>query len=158
MNLDELLPQRLAEWRFDSDRRTLTVAAPESGWAVDLTADCADAVGCRLWEVALRPTVPQAGIDLKAWADRVVDRATGLLEPLELIEVDALRRTAQLRSEEPAQRGGDLHYYELLLQGDGAATVRRYQASCTGSPRREQKAFTLTHEALAKLVADLAAT
>jgi hypothetical protein len=157
MNLDELLPQKLAEWRFDNNRQTLTVTSPESGWAVDVTAACSDAVGCKLWDVALRPLAPKVGLDLKAHAERLAGRVTGLLEPLKLIEVDAVRRTAQLRSEEPAQRGDELHYYELLLDGDGAALVRRYRAGRAGTPRREQEAFTLTHEALAKLVRDLTA-
>ena len=39
-------------------RQTLEVADPESGWTVPLTADCADSVGCRLWEVTLRRTTP----------------------------------------------------------------------------------------------------
>ena len=37
MTLDEMLLQKLAEWRPDSGRQTLTVAHPETGWtaAVD---------------------------------------------------------------------------------------------------------------------------
>jgi hypothetical protein len=158
MTLDELLPQRLAEWRFDNDRQSLTVTCPESGLAVDLVADCADGVGCRLWEAVLRPTSPRTGIDLKARADHVAAQVTGLLEPLKLIEIDALRRTAQMRSEEASQRGGDLHYYEVLLQDNGGASVRRYRGPRPGSPRREQQTFTLTHEALVKLIGDLAAS
>ena len=116
-----------------------------------------DAVGARLWDITLRPTAPKPETDLKARADRVAARVTGLLEPLKLIEVDAPRRTAQLRSEEPAQKGSDLLYYELLLQGDGTAQVRRFKTSSQASPRREQTGFAMNHEALIKLVDDLLA-
>src|SRR5207245_584773 len=116
---------KLADWRFDGERRTLT-AAPAAGWSATVTADCADAVGCRLWEVALQPLGALAEANLQARAERIASRVTGLLEPLKLVEVDAVRRTAQLRSREPASHGDDLLYYELLLEGNGAATVRRF--------------------------------
>ena len=77
------------------------------------------------------------------------------MEPLRLIEVDAGRDTALLRSAAPPKRGDDLFYYEVLLTGRGAG-VRRYQSSSTGGTR-QQVAFPLTHEALAKLAADLTA-
>lgn len=154
MTLNELLPQRLADWRFASERQSLTVPATDR--AVTITADCADAIGCRLWDVALQPTAAAPEYDLGAKAQRLVDRVTGLLEPLKVVEVDVSRRTAQLRSDEPSRRGDDLLYYEILLEGNGAATVRRFQYH-QGSGRRQQVNFTLTHEALAKLVADLAA-
>ena len=93
--------------------------------------------------------------DRKTHAERLAARATGLMEPLRLIEVDADRETALLRSATPQRRGDDLFYYEVLLHGRGA-DVRRYQSSATGGTR-EQIAFPLTHEALAKLAADLTA-
>ena len=153
MTLEETLLQNLAEWRFDNGRQTLTVAHPETGWTATVAADCGDRVGCRLWEMNLsRPeSVPSA--DLKTRAKRLAGRATGLMEPLRLIEVDAQGDTALLRSAAPQKRGDDLFYYEVLLRSAGAG-VRRYQAS-TKSGTRQQVAFPLTHEALAKLGADL---
>jgi hypothetical protein len=82
---------------------------------------------------------------------------TGLLEPLRLLEVDAGHGVALLRSGTPSQWGDGLFYYEVLLQNDGTTTVRRYQAPTQDEPRRQQTEFSLTHEALAKLVRDLAA-
>jgi hypothetical protein len=155
MNLEETLLQKLAEWRFDNDRQTLTVAHPESGWTTAVVADCGDRVGCRVWELNLtRPETPSSA-DLKTRAERLAGRATGLMEPLRLIEVDAQGDTALLRSAAPQKRGDDLFYYEVLLRSAGAG-VRRYQASTT-SGTRQQIAFPLTHEALAKLGADLTA-
>jgi hypothetical protein len=80
---------------------------------------------------------------------------TGLLEPLRLIESDAESDTALLRSAAPQRRGDDLFYYEVELKS-ASAGVRRYQSSATGAAR-QQVAFPLTHEALAKLTGDLTA-
>jgi len=157
MTLDEALLQKLARWRPDSGRQTLEVAHPDSGWAVSLSASQVELLGARLWEVALRRSTPLAGGDLGARAAQVARRATGLLEPLKVLEVDTTRDVALLRSDKPGQWGEGRFYYELLLQADGAVTVRRYQTPDRGEPRRQQVAFTLTHEALAKLVRDLTA-
>src|SRR5258708_4745936 len=106
MTLDDTLLEKLAEWRFDSERRTLTVHHPETGWTASVVADCAALVGCRLWELNLSRADDAPAVDgLKARAERLAARATGLLEPLRLIEVDAERQTALLRSEEPGRRG-----------------------------------------------------
>jgi hypothetical protein len=156
MTLDATLLQKLAKWRPDSGRQTLEVAAPDGVWAAAVTAECVDLVGCRLWELTLRRSAPPAG-DLKARAEQVAGRVTGLLEPLRLLEVDAGRGVALLRSGTPSQWADGVFYYEVLLHNDGTTTVRRYQAPTQGEPRRQQTAFTLTHEALAKLVRDLAA-
>jgi hypothetical protein len=155
MNLEETLLQNLAEWRFDNGRQTLTVAHPESGWTTAVLADCGDRVGCRVWELNLTRPESAPSADLKTRAERLAGRATGLMEPLRLIEVDAQGDTALLRSAAPQKRGDDLFYYEVLLRSAGAG-VRRYQASTT-SGTRQQIAFPLTHEALAKLGADLTA-
>jgi hypothetical protein len=155
MTLEETLLQNLAEWRFDSGRQTLTVGHPETGWNAAIVADCGDRVGCRLWEMNLsRPESPSS-TDLKTRAERLAGRATGLMEPLRLIEVDVQGDTALLRSASPQKRGDDLFYYEVLLRSAGAG-VRRYQSSTKGEARR-QIAFPLTHEALGKLGADLTA-
>jgi len=153
MTLDELLLQNLAKWRPHSPRQTLDVTHDASGWTASATADTVDSVGARLWEVRLTRNTPLAAPpDLKDWANQAAARITGLLEPLQLIEVG---ETAQLRSASPTRRGDALAYYELLRHPDGTTSVRRYQACRTGG-KREQIAFSLTHEALAKLAADLA--
>src|SRR5437762_2951693 len=113
MTLDERLLQGLAEWRPDAGRQTLNVP-DDSGWTVSVAADQHDALATRVWEVALR----RAGtnpIDVSAWAAGAVNRVTGLLEPLRLVEVDPTLGVAQLRSESPAQRHDDRYYYEVLL-------------------------------------------
>jgi hypothetical protein len=50
-----------------------------------------------------------------------------------------------------------VQYYELLLRGEHAAMLRRYQAPRTGPGKRAAVPFALTHESIAKLAADLTA-
>jgi hypothetical protein len=158
MSLDAALLEKLADWR-PAGRQLLEVSDPASGWVVAVTADANDLVGSKLWELQLRRT-PAAALDvagLRAWGEAAAARVTGLLEPLRLIEADAPRAVALLRSETPSQRGGDRFYYEVLLHAAGTAEARRYESPGEGEPRRRQVAFSLTHEALAQFVADLTA-
>jgi hypothetical protein len=78
-----------------------------------------------------------------------------LLEPLRLLEFDAGQKTALLRSQQPDHNGEQLFYYEVLLQADGSCNLRRYQAAQQPGVRRQQVPFTLTHDALTKLIDDL---
>jgi hypothetical protein len=160
MTLAEALLAKLAKWRPDSGRQTLDVAHPESGWAVAVESGHVELLGGRLWDVTLRslrpaPKADLQGADLRARAEQVAARVTGLLEPLRLVEVDDARGLAQLRSDKPGNWGDGQFYYEVLLQADGGTNVRRYQAPAADQPRRQQVPFTLTHEALAKFVSDL---
>jgi len=156
MTLNETLLQKLASWRPSGARQTLAEDDSANGWRVEVTADCVDTLACRLWEVALRRTVsPAASAPLREQGEAIAERVTGLLEPLRLIEVDAEQGVALLRSESPAQREHAVAYYEVLRHSDGTTRLCRYHASQAGG-KREQVAFTLTHEALAKLVGDLA--
>jgi hypothetical protein len=153
MTLERTLLEKLADWRFHSSRQTLD--AGDSDTKFHATADCADEIGCRLWETTLtRPAPAEALADR---ARRLVSRTTGLLEPLRLLEIDSEHKVALLRSDWPAERDDHLAYYEIELGGDGSARVRRFQASRHGGEKRQQINFTLTHEALAKLAGDLAA-
>ena len=157
MNRNEALLEKLSNWQPAEGRQSLHVADPKTGWGVALTVDRADQLGCLVWELALRKNAPVAAdaTTLTAWARRVADRVTGLLESLKVVEVDAARGEALLRSESPASGGDNVKYYEVLLSGAGNASLRRYAAPRSGPGQREQIAFALTHEALAKLAADL---
>jgi len=154
MTLAEALLQKLARWRPES-RQTLDVAHPESGWAVAVDAGHVEALGSRLWELTLGRPAALNVADLESQAAKVAGKVTGLLEPLRVVEIDpTVDGVALLRSDKPAAWGDALFYYELQLRTD-RATLRRYQAPGTDNPHRRQVPFTLTHEALAKLVADL---
>ena len=156
MTLEEQVLQKVAEWRLPSkQRQTLTVPLEDSGWTLHLTADRCDEVGCLLWETTLQRISPAADVTLENWARRITAQVHGLLEPLETIEIDSLRNEAQIRSNQPSKRGGELFYYEVQLKGNQSATVRRFKAT-GGKGRREQVAYALTHEVFARLVQDLA--
>jgi hypothetical protein len=155
MSLNEILLQKLAKWRPDSSRQTLDVSEETGGWSAAITAECVDIIGCRLWELVLRCSAKTPLVELKARAEQISKRVTGLLEPLRLLEVDSGGNVALLRSEQPGQHGDERFYYEVLLEGNGGAALRRFQVPRTGEPRRQQVAFTLTHEVLGKLVRDL---
>jgi hypothetical protein len=155
MSLDGLLLEKLARWRPDG-RQTLEVSDTESGWNAAVTADAADLVGCRLWEVSLRrASTALPGVDLKNRGQIIAGRVTGLLEPLRLIEVDETRAVALIRSDAPTRRDEAISYYEALMQADGGVTLRRYEAPRGEETRRQQIAYGLTYESLGKLVTDL---
>jgi hypothetical protein len=156
MTLEKLLLEKLASWRPHSARQTLTLEHADSGWIVDLVAECVESVGARLWEVRLsRLTSLPAPVALADQAAAIVARVTGLMEPLRLVEIDASRDLAQFRSTAPAARDGSLYYYEVVRNSDGTTHLSRYQA-IPASGKRQQVAFSLTNEVLAKFVADLA--
>jgi hypothetical protein len=157
MTLDETLLPKLAEWRpAGPGPHHFGAALTPPGWMLSLTAAQAESLGCLVSEVGVhRPARPADAAALTQWAVRCAERVTGLLEPLKVIEVDATRSEALLRSETPAARGDHLFYFELLLQGTHAATLHRYRAAKGGAGRRDTVPFPLTHEAVAKLAADL---
>ena len=157
MTLTESLLPKLSEWKPAGDgRHSLAVAAPEAGWSAHLTADKTDSLSALVWELALARTgsAPE-GFTLKAWAEGIAKRATGLLEPLRVLEVDDVRGEGVLRSDSPAKKGERVTYYEVRLFGTDRAVVRRFAADRSQSGR-EQVAFALTHEVLAKLAGDIA--
>jgi hypothetical protein len=157
MTLAEKLLPKLSEWQpAGVGRHTWSETVADPGWNIHLTADKADSLSCLVWELTLSRTgdVP-AGLTLKDWAEGVVARVGGLMEDLKVYEVDATRDEAVLRSDAPTTRGERLAYYEVRLHGLTRAVVRRFQAG-KATPGREQVAFALTHEVLAKLADDIA--
>jgi hypothetical protein len=151
----EALLARLSEWRPAGPGPHSLLAPVDAGWELSITADHSELLGCLASEVSVvRSAAPCSAADLTRWAVRSAQRITGLLEPLKVIEVDATRSEAILRSDGPAPRGDRVHYYELLLRGTRAATLRRFQAERAGG-KREPIPFALTHESIAKLAGDL---
>jgi len=126
------------------------------GWNVTLAADKCDTLSCALKELSLEKNAPIQE-DLKAWATRIADRVTGLLEPLCVLEVDQPLGKALLRSETPMVRDGKSLYYELRLERTTrtAATLHRYMADRQQGEKRVAVPFVLTHDAIVKVVADI---
>lgn len=152
----ETLLAKLSEWRPAGAGRHSLTTPPVDGWTATLAADKTDTLGCLAWELTLTRTgdAPET-LTLRGWGDRIAARASGLLEPLTVHEIDDTRGEAVLRSTAPSQKGDDLLYTEVRLSGLGHARVRRFRASHAHS-KREQVAFAVTHEALAKLAGDIA--
>ena len=124
------------------------------GWNITVAAEKKDSLSCALNALTLEKAEPIAE-DVRAWATRIAERATGLMEPLRLIEADVKQGKAILRSDSPAKRDGKALYYELLLNRTdrSSATLRRY-AGQPGEPR-ETMPFVLTHDAIVKLANDI---
>lgn len=151
MTRNETLQRKLADWQPHSSRQTLAVGA--DAWNAQVVADRVESLGVELWEVRLTRTTAVTA-PLAEQVTTLAGRITGLMEPVRVVEIDATR--AQLRSTAPAAQGEALFYYEILRDADGTTHVARYQASLA-SGKRQQIPFTLTREALAKLLADLTA-
>src|SRR4051812_40716351 len=107
MTLAEALRAKLADWTpTGPGRHSLSHTDPDAGWAVAVSADRSDSVGLLAWEIgAARTGSAPDGQTQRQWADRVAERATGLLEPLKVLEVDATEDEAVLRSDGPAVSG-----------------------------------------------------
>jgi hypothetical protein len=157
-NLSETLLQKLSNWRPQSPSQPLEIADAVSGWKVAIQAVRADEMACMVWEVQVGRTNPlPSGAPYAERAGRLAESVTGLMEPLRVVEIDDARGEAQLRSAEPRARGTELFFHELMVDKHGAATLRRFRSG-PATPRREQVAFTMTHEALTKLINDLTRT
>ena len=56
MRLAETVRQKLAENFPHSGRHDLAIACDKAGWALNLTLERRDELGCLIWELALRRT------------------------------------------------------------------------------------------------------
>jgi len=151
MTLENTLRTKLAEPRPPDNP---TVAVPHGGWTVTVKPQQQDSLGCALDELSAERAAPLPG-DQKGWAERISRKATGLLEPLKLHEVDAARQTTILRSASPTPKETGVHYYEVELNGMTKASVRRYEGHAEPGHKREPVPFTLTYEGVAKLIGDI---
>jgi hypothetical protein len=156
--INELLHQKLSDWRpVGEGRHTWSHVLSDHNWNVLITANQVDSLSAKIWELnAARINLIDSNTQqLTAWADKIAKRVTGLMEPLQVIEIDSTRQEAILRSQSPTNRGDQAFYYEVKLLGTSRADVRRYQSTPKSSNRRQQVAFALTHEVTAKLFSDL---
>jgi hypothetical protein len=156
MTLENTLIKSLSEWR-PASRDSLLLTDRDSGWTVQVTADHCELLGSQLWEVTASRSAPPANVKLTDWVTRIVANSAGLQEPLRVLEVDEHAQQALLRSVTPVRRDDKLYYYEALVKGTTAVTLRRYQTSQDGPSRREQVPFILTHETAASVVKALTA-
>ena len=153
MTLAKIVRQKLSETPPADARHELMVAGEVGGWSVHLTADRRDAWSTIAWEFTLRRAV--FGGDVSAWAQRVAENNSGLLEALHVVEIDTPDHRALLRSNPPSEEGSKISYYEVILRETSSALVRRYEGTHENG-KREQIPFVLTNEVLAKFIGDLA--
>ncbi len=157
MTLGEMLQQKLAS-KPATASQSVTVEDAGSGARVEAELEACDTFSCRLRGLRVQRGSTGQHEALPQWAERVARQASGLLEPLAVHEIDPARGEARLRSQTPARKGEEVHYFEAVLDSTGRASLHRYRASHDPHRPREMVPFTVTHEAAGKLVDDLIGT
>lgn len=155
MKTADTLIHQLADGEIlKTNQGRLEFVAGASRWTLSCDSESLDSVGGRFRKVRLDRSLGAPSQSLDARAAITANRLTGMLESIKLVEVDQQGRIAQLRSSVPAIRGTARHYYELQIQDANAITLERFQFD-SAAGKREAIPFTLTYDALAKLVDDL---
>jgi hypothetical protein len=93
----------------------------------------------------------------KAWGDRLAARVTYLMEPLVVLEQDALAGDVALRSHAPTARGESRAYYEIRIGGAGCLQFARV-AFDESTRRRRRVDCMMTREVLERLIDDIIAS
>lgn len=155
MNLSEVI-RRGVQHRAPFHDHVEHVIASEGGLTVRCAISGAERLGCAIAQLELVEE-GQAVLTLDQLDDRVEQicrKVTYLLEPLGKIEVDAMAKSALVRSATPKRQGEQISYYELLACADRHTTLRRY---CYDSGRRTRSSvdFALTNDQLELLLDDL---
>jgi len=148
--------EKLSAWQpYGPGPHSLQIPLPHG--TLDLTAHRADELSCQLNGLRITGGTmePCTATQLTERAVKTAERVTSLLEPLRVYEVDASKSTALLRSSTPTERAGELFYYELTLTGLHSADLKRFKANKSNADRAPVP-FVLTHEAVTKVVEDLA--
>jgi hypothetical protein len=94
--------------------------------------------------------------DLKAWGDRLAARVTYLMEPLVVLEQDALAGEVEIRSHAPSARGDCRSFYEIRIGRAGVLHLERITFDETTRRRRPIDCM-MTREVLERLIDDVAA-
>ncbi len=119
-----------------------------------------DKYSCRLRSLSINldgdgaPSESEASERLQKQAEAVSQTIRYLSEDLALIELDATKQAAQLRSSPPQKGPRSAIYYELMLYSGNRALLRRYNQE-KGERERRPVAMTLTEETFERLVNDL---
>jgi len=137
-----------------SEPQTVRLTDAEQQLEVDLAS--VDRLSCAIREIRL--TLPElAGQPferLTAWADRLCQRITYLMERLAPLEVFPQESEVLVRSSPPDRRPGRIDYYEVLIRDGGRLAVQRYRRA-QESDTRERIDWHLTHDMAERLVDDL---
>jgi hypothetical protein len=93
---------------------------------------------------------------LKAWGDRLAARVTYLMEPLVVLEQDALAGEVAIRSHAPSSRGESRAFYEIRIGRGGNLHLARV-AFDESTRRRRGLDCMMTREVLERLIDDIIA-
>jgi hypothetical protein len=93
---------------------------------------------------------------LKVWGDRIAARVTYLMEPLVVLEHDALAGEVEIRSHAPTSRGDRRAFYEIRIAPSGSLRLARV-AFDESTRRRGAIDCMMTREVLERLVDDIIA-
>jgi hypothetical protein len=94
---------------------------------------------------------------LKDWGDRLSSRATYLMEPLKVLEIDAAGGEVQIRSQSLTPRAERRGYYEVRLFAQGILRMERFVLD-EATRQRRPAPCQLTREVLERLADDIAAS
>lgn len=153
------LSRKIAAALADPTRITPGVIdASEPPHRLELHARAAGPLGVELDALDFHADGPERDVDaLRAWGERLAARVSYLMEPLVLIEVDALGGEAELRSKHTTRRDGLRNYYEARLSRNGRVNLtRRAFDDVTRRPR--DVPFQLSREVVERLADDLVDT
>ena len=130
-----------------------SVDASTSDGRVSVGIDDADRLGVLAGPISAQRPGGARPAAVKAQAEEAVRKIGYLQEPLTIVETEARRGRAILRSAEPRQTGTGREYNEAVLDGGDSISIRRYRAD-QGSRRRSVPS-NLSRETLGRLADDL---
>lgn len=130
----------------------------ETGCAVAADLTVVDTLGCAFRElrVTARPLQALPFDTVKAWAEKLCQKVTYLLEHIGPLEADAEAQSVLVRSVPPTKEPDRTRYYEIVVQAPGQLALHRYVRPA-GSAERAVCDIQVTHEVLVKLVQDIVA-
>jgi hypothetical protein len=136
---------------------SVTMDAGDNTLTLQLTA--LDSVGLAFTELEFgtRKRTEWTPDAIKSWGDNLSTRATYLMEPLVMLELDAAEGEVQLRSQFPTSRAEKRFYYEVRINKQGALHLARF-AFDEATRRRIPVTCQMTREVLERLADDIAAS
>lgn len=158
MRLSETIRRQMAEVSpYRGGVQSLVAEA--NGLTVRCELTAADGLGCALSKLELESdSTKDLPFDwLSKLADRLCNRITYLLEPLQTIEADKRTGSVLVRSKKPRKTDGNLSYYEMVADNHHHAMLERYRYDVANRGRTAVP-MVLTQDQLEMLVDDLAET
>jgi len=157
MSLSDQIAQTLTTMKGFASESPRTVGwTVDAGPTVEAELTAVDSLSCALRELRIAaPEFATASLTaLEAWADRVCQRVTYLLEHIGPLEADAAAQAVLVRSTPPTNVEGRKSFYEMWVKAPGVVSLRRFNHA-PGDASRQQVDLQITHEALLKLLRDV---